>query len=207
MTGIVAAGFSVGKVILSATLNADLTQVATVVYDSVIAYVVTVVAGVMALSLILAIAGAILGLKSTAKLRTWFAHGFAHARKSMDKFGLKTGKFGSALWRNRVAVRVVLVGLAILLVGAAQPLNALEVTATALLLTGLLVGSEVLQRPAVVARRAAAAPCPRHARRRGGALAGGRRSRAGRTAPGPQRRAQRRARRARASSPAPRTSR
>lgn len=158
MTGIVAVGFSVGKVVLSATLNADLTQVATVVYDSVIAYVITVVAGVMTLSLILTVAGAILGLKSTAKLRSWFAHGFARARKSMDKFGLRTGKFGSALWRNRVAVRVVLVGLAILLVGAAQPLNALEVMATALLLTGLLVGSEVLQRPAVVVPVAKPAP-------------------------------------------------
>lgn len=155
MTGIVAVGLSAGKIILSATLNADIAQVAGVVYDSVIAYAATVVAGLLVLGVLLALTGALLGLKSTAKLRGWFATRFASARTSMDSFGLKTGKFGTALWQNRIAVRSVLVVLAVLLVGLMQPMNPASVIATSLLLIGLLVGLEVVQRPVVAIKAAA----------------------------------------------------
>jgi hypothetical protein len=156
MTGIVGIGLSVGRVVLSATLNADISQVAGVVYDSVVAYAATVVVGVLVLGVLMALAGALLGLESTAKLRAWFGREFGKARASMDAFGLNTGTFGAGLWRNRVAVRIIIVAIAIVLVGMAQPLNSVSVLATALLVSGLLVGSEILQRPvvAVVKKRA-----------------------------------------------------
>ena len=69
----------------------------------------------------------------------------------MDGFGLKTGKFGQGLWQTRVTVRTVIIGFAILMVGLAQPLNVTSVLATTLLVAGLLVALEVLQRPVVVA--------------------------------------------------------
>ena len=151
MTGIVAIGLSLGKVVLSATLNAQIAQVADVVYDSIIAYAVTVIAGLLVLGVVMALAGALLGLNSTAKLRAWFGREFAKARAAMDGFGLKTGKFGQGLWQTRVTVRTVIVGFAILMVGLAQPLNVTSVLATTLLVAGLLVALEVLQRPIVVA--------------------------------------------------------
>lgn len=151
MTAIVGGGLAAGKVVLSATLNADISQVAGVVYDSVIAYVATVVAGVLVLGVILALAGAIFGLKSTSRLRHWFGRKFAHAQKSMDAFGLKTGKFGKVLWQNRIAVRSIIVAIAVFAVGVSQPMNPTSVTATTLLVAGVLVGIEMLQRP-VVAR-------------------------------------------------------
>jgi hypothetical protein len=153
MTGIVGAGLSAGKIVLSATLNADIAQVAAVVYDSVIAYAVTVVAGLLVLGLLLALTGALLGLDSTQKIRRWFATRFASARTSMNKFGMDTGKFGAGLWRNRIAVRTVLVVLGVLLVGLMQPMNPASVLATAVLLVGLLVGVEILQRPVVPAAK------------------------------------------------------
>ena len=151
MTAIVGGGLAAGKVVLSATLNADISQVAGVVYDSVIAYVATVVAGVIVLGVILALAGAIFGLKSTSRLRHWFGRKFAHAQKSMDAFGLKTGKFGKVLWQNRIAVRSIIVAIAVFAVGVSQPMNPTSVSATTLLVAGVLVGIEMLQRP-VVAR-------------------------------------------------------
>jgi hypothetical protein len=153
MTGIVGIGLSVGKVILSATLNADISQVAGVVYDSVVAYAATVVVGVLVLGVLMALAGALLGLASTAKLRAWFGREFGKARASMDAFGLNTGTFGAGLWRNRVAVRIIIVAIAIVLVGVAQPLNGVSILATSLLVTGLLVVSEILQRPVVAAAK------------------------------------------------------
>jgi hypothetical protein len=71
----------------------------------------------------------------------------------MDAFGLNTGTFGAGLWRNRVAVRIIIVAIAIVLVGVAQPLNGVSILATSLLVTGLLVVSEILQRPVVAAAK------------------------------------------------------
>lgn len=150
MTGLVGLGLSTGRVILTLSLNADISQVAGIVYDSIVAYAATEVAGVFAVGVVLALTGALLGLNSTARLRRWFAQGFDRARASMNKFGLTMGAFGTGLANNRVLIRSLLVALTILLVGLAQPISVPIVIATTLLLAGVLVGFEVLQRPVAV---------------------------------------------------------
>ncbi|MEN9751177.1 MAG: hypothetical protein RLZZ600_224 [Actinomycetota bacterium] len=151
MTGLVALGLSAGKIMLTLSLNADISQVAGIVYDSVLFYAATEIAGVLTVGVVLALAGALLGLNSTQRLRSWFAKGFAKVRASMEGFGLNTGAFGKALATNRVTIRSFIVAVAILLVGISTPVNVTGVIATTLLVAGLLVAFEVLQRPVVVA--------------------------------------------------------
>ena len=170
MTGLVAAGLAAGKIILTLSLNADISQVAGIVYDSVLAYATTEIAGVLTIGVILALAGALLGLNGTARLRKWFGRGFARARASMDGFGLNTGSFGATLANNRVLIRSLIVAVTILLVGITQPVSVIGVIGATLLVTGVLVGFEVLQRPVAAkpaakttakpAAKAAAKPTP-----------------------------------------------
>jgi hypothetical protein len=156
MAGLVALGLSAGKIILTLSLNANISQVAGIVYDSVLGYAATEVAGVLSIGVVLALAGALLGLASTARVRAWFARGFAGARASMDGFGLNTGAFGRALATNRVLIRSLIVAVTIFLVGITQPVSAVGVLSTALLVSGVLVGFEILQRPVVSAKSPAA---------------------------------------------------
>jgi hypothetical protein len=156
MTGLLAIGLSAGKIILTLSLNANISQVAGIVYDSVLGYAATEVAGVLSIGLVLALAGALLGLASTARVRAWFGTGFARARASMDGFGLNTGAFGRALATNRVLIRSLIVAIAIFLVGITQPVSAVGVLSTTLLVSGVLVGFEILQRPVVSAKSPAA---------------------------------------------------
>ncbi len=149
MTGLVAAGLAAGKIILTLSLNANISQVAGVIYDSVLAYATTEIAGVLTIGVILALAGALLGLNGTAGLRAWFGRGFARARASMDGFGLNTGSFGASLANNRVLIRTLIVAVTILLVGITQPVSVIGVIGASLLVTGVLVGFEVLQRTVV----------------------------------------------------------
>jgi hypothetical protein len=153
MTGIVAIGLAFGRVILSATLTADISQVAGIVYDSIVAYVATVVAGTLALGLVMILAGALFGLKGTAGIRAWFASGFAYARKSMDDFGLNTGSFGNALWKYRVPKRIAVVTIAGLFVAFVEPISAPGVLWTTALGAGILVVLELLDRPVVAAAK------------------------------------------------------
>jgi hypothetical protein len=157
ITGIVAIGLAFGRVILSATLTADISQVAGIVYDSIVAYVATVVAGTLALGLVMILAGALFGLKSTAGVRAWFARGFGFARKSMDDFGVNTGAFGNVLWKYRVPTRIAVVGIAGLFVAFVEPISAPGVLWTAALVAGILVVLELLDRPVVEAAKPAAA--------------------------------------------------
>ena len=66
MAGLVGIGLSMGRIILTASLNADLTQVAGVVYDSVIGYGASVVVTVLILSALVAIIAGIYSFDSAA---------------------------------------------------------------------------------------------------------------------------------------------
>ncbi len=73
MAGLVGIGLSTGRIILTASLNADLTQVAGAVYDTVIGYGASVVVTLMILSALLAIVAGIYSFDSATRLRTWIA--------------------------------------------------------------------------------------------------------------------------------------
>jgi hypothetical protein len=157
MTGLVAAGLAAGRIILTLSLNADISQVAGIVYDSVLAYANIEIGGVLTIGIILALAGALLGLNGTGRLREWFGRGFVRARASLDGFGVNTGSVGATLANNRVLIRTIIVAVTILLVGISQPVSFIGVIGATLLVTGVLVVLEVLQRP-VVAKPVEAKP-------------------------------------------------
>ena len=69
ITGLVGIGLSMGRIILTASLTGDTTQVASVIYDSIVGYAASVVVGILILSGLLAIVAAICGFESAAPLR------------------------------------------------------------------------------------------------------------------------------------------
>lgn len=146
MAGFVGIGLAFGRVILVSTLAPNLAAASSVIYDSITAFVAQSTVGLVVAAVVAMIVGALFGFTSTAKLRTWFAGGFAKARVGLDGLGVKTGSFGLWLHRNRIAVRtgivVVLLGLA-LLMGVLHPA---VVIGMSLLAAGLLVSNEILAR-------------------------------------------------------------
>ena len=69
ITGLVGIGLAAGRIILTASLFGDVTQVASVIYDSIVGYAAAVVVGLLILSGLLAIVAGVCGFESAAPLR------------------------------------------------------------------------------------------------------------------------------------------
>ncbi len=147
LAGLVAVGLSFGRVILISSISPTLAGASDVVYNSMVSYVSEMTGGLIAASVVAIIVGALFGLESTARLRTWFASGFAWARTSLDGVGVRTGSFGSALSKYRVAIRTLIIAIFGAILVFSTPVSAALTLWSTLLVAGLLVALEVLSRP------------------------------------------------------------
>lgn len=144
MAGLVGIGLSFGRIILVSSLAPSLSAASSAIYDSIVQFVAQSVAGLLVLSVVAMLIGAVMGFTSTAHVRSWFGRGFARGRDGVQSLGISTGNFGSWLHSNRVAVRVGIIAVAVLIGFVCGPLNPVVIVAVTLLGSGLLVANEVL---------------------------------------------------------------
>ena len=129
-----------------------------VVWDAVSEYAVSVVSGLIALSVIALVASWIFTSDERSPVRSGFSRFVAFLRRRLDAAGATMGAAGHALYRGRVALRVLVIVVASLIVALVQPLTVAAVIWACVIVLVLLFALELLVREPVVVRARAATP-------------------------------------------------
>jgi len=129
-----------------------------VVWDAVSEYAVSVVSGLIALSVIALVASWIFTSDERSPVRSGFSRFVAFLRRRLDAAGATMGAAGHALYRGRVALRVLVIVVAGLIVALVQPLTVAAVIWACVIVLVLLFALELLVREPVVVRARAATP-------------------------------------------------
>lgn len=117
-----------------------------VVYDAIAAYVVGVVAAMIALSIIVGVSAWVASGDERSPVRRGVSTALEWSRSRLDSVGMTMGSVGPALHRGRVIIRVVIIGLGILVLMAAQPISVTSVVWTTVVVLLLLLVLELLVR-------------------------------------------------------------
>ncbi|CAB4895910.1 unannotated protein [freshwater metagenome] len=128
-----------------------------VVWDAVSEYAVSVVSGLIALSVITLVASWIFTSDERSPVRSGFSRFVVLLRRRLDAAGATMGSAGHALYRGRIALRVLIIVVAGVIVAMVQPLTVAAVIWACVIVLILLFALElIIREPVAVSARATA---------------------------------------------------
>ena len=135
-----AAGFDIARLLFVATVSPRIMPVgaAEAIYLQLTDRMQATAVAAAVMGLALALVTWFLALPSAAPIRAWIVSGIDSVRASAEAKGVTTGRFGSALWRYRLPVRIAIGAVAGVVLLFVRPLS-IELTVWTMILSLLAV--------------------------------------------------------------------